>query len=172
MLSKERIDQLDDRTVLLILSYLSQDLREELSDDQATSVRSENEARQAISALLNTVGALAAPVDTAEILPDDAAAVVVGRDLLKLLLEDEQLRLRVEELIADPPAETQMSVELALAGAVVLGTLITWLQTKVDLRVSRKDGKIEFEIKLHKDATEASVIKDVVQSVKTLLLGP
>jgi len=64
-----------------------------------------------------------------------------------------------------------MSVEMAVAGAVVLGALITWLQTKIKLRVTRADGKTSFDFELQKDQTDNSVIKDVTNSVKSLLIG-
>jgi hypothetical protein len=36
--------------------------------------------------------------------------------------------------VADPPQGDQMSVEVAIIGAVVLATLVGWLQTKIEVR--------------------------------------
>ena len=59
-----------------------------------------------------------------------------------------------------------MSVELAISSAIVLGALISWLQTKLQLKVSRKEGKTDFEFELKKQGASNSVIKQVANVVK------
>jgi hypothetical protein len=88
---------------------------------------------------------------------------------LKLLVDDEAARPKVERLVNFPPQDSQMSVEVAIAGAVILGAVITWLQTKINIQVTRKNGKTDFKFELHKDATDTEVIKNVSKSVTSLL---
>jgi hypothetical protein len=49
-------------------------------------------------------------------------------------------------------------VELAIASAVILGSLIAWLQTSVEIQMHRKDGKLDFSFKLKKDKTEGKTL--------------
>jgi hypothetical protein len=58
-----------------------------------------------------------------------------------------------------------MSIELAIGAAVVLGLLITWLQTKVDIKISREGGETSWSFELHKDATDPKTIKEVASTV-------
>jgi hypothetical protein len=37
-------------------------------------------------------------------------------------------------VVEDPPEDEQLVIETAIVAAVVLGALVTWLQTKVGLR--------------------------------------
>jgi hypothetical protein len=64
-----------------------------------------------------------------------------------------------------------MSVELAIAGAVLLGAVVSWLQTKVKIHYSRKDGKTQFEFDLEKRPASTSLLKNVVKSVSGLFSG-
>ena len=65
------------------------------------------------------------------------------------------------ESVANPPADSQKSVELAIASAVILGSLIAWLQTSVEIQMHRKDGKLDFSFKLKKDKTEGKTLAAV-----------
>ena len=99
----------------------------------------------------------------------DAQAERAARETLNLLLKDPRNAPQVQALIEQPPANSQPSVELALSGAIVLGVVITWLQTKVHLKVSRKGGKAEFEFELKKDAPSDTLIKTVAKTVQQAL---
>ncbi len=169
---KALLDNLDDQTTLLILSNLTQDLREDIPEEEAKAIRSEEDARLAIISFLNALGENTGHLSATTIIPDDADVKTVGRGMLELLLNDETARSRTQDLIAHPPKEEQMSVELAIAGAVILGALITWLQTKVKIKIHRKDGKTEFEFEMIKDATDASTMKELAQSLMALLKRP
>jgi hypothetical protein len=162
------IDQLSDRELLLLLSYLTQDLQSEAAVDPQVGPRTPEEARLAIGAVLVAAGDPAGS-DTEAIVPDEPSATVMARALLRELVEDPATKDHVQALLANPPGETQMSVELAIASAVVLGATITWLQTKVKLRVRRKDGKTEFEFDLGKAAASPTLVKSVVQTLQSLL---
>ena len=159
--------QLEDRTVLMILNHLTQELLEEIPESERRTIQSEDEARQAVVALLQQTQITS--VSPTEVIPADAQAERAARETLNLLLKDPSTAPQVQALIEQPPADSQLSVELALSGAIVLGVLITWLQTKVHLKVSRKGGKAEFEFELKKDASSDTLIKTVAKTVQQAL---
>jgi hypothetical protein len=159
--------QLEDRTVLMILNHLTQELVEEIPEGERRTIQSDDEARQAVVALLQETQITS--VSPAEVIPTDAQAKRAARETLNLLLNDPGTAPKVQALIEQPPTDSQLSVELAVSGAIVLGVLITWLQTKVHLKVSRKGGKAEFEFELKKDATSVTLIKTVAETVQKAL---
>lgn len=163
------VDQMDDQTILLILSHVTQELQKELPQEQLGAIRSQDEAREAIVALLNAAGENSAQLDAAQIIPEDEENPALSRGVLELLLNDEAARSKAEQLLANPPKEEQMSVTLAIAGAVILGVLITWLQTKIELEVNRKGGKTEVKFKMQKDKTDPETIKEVAKAIISLL---
>jgi MoxR-like ATPase len=161
------LQRLDDRTVQMILSHLTQELREEVSESDRATVQSEDEARQAVAALLQQTET--GSVLSADVVPTDSQADLAARETLRLLLNDPETAPKALALIEHPPTDSQLSVELAVSSAIVLGVLITWLQTKVALKVSRKEGKVEFEFELKKDAASGAIIKTVAETVKKAL---
>lgn len=161
------IQKLDDSTVLRILSHLTEQLRDEISDQGHNSIWSADEARSAVALLLESNGV--ASMEPSAVVADEAAAAEQGRALLRLFWEDETVRPKVEELLAHPPEDTQKSVELAIATAVVLGGLITWLQTHIEIDIARKEGKTEFSFKLKKEKTSDDLIKKVVEPVSKVI---
>lgn len=161
----KEIEELDDKTALLILSYLSQDLGEKI--EGGLVVKTEAEARDALAAFLNQSGDDANAAH--QIIDGDAG--LLARQTLAEMYRDPEIAPRIDEFLANPPTDTQMSVEAAVAGAVVLGALITWLQTKVSLRITRADGKTKFDFAVHKGKTSDSIINDVSSSVRKLLTG-
>lgn len=166
----ESIKQLDNRTVLRILGYLTEELQATMPPDQVTAVQSEDEARQVLAALLVTAGESDDLDQAASLIPDDDTLAAQGRQILDFMLQDQTTRPIAEKLVAAPPDETQMSAELAIAGAVILGTLITWLQTRVSLSLERKDGKTNIKLAISKSATGSPIIKEVARSVRALLM--
>jgi uncharacterized Tic20 family protein len=66
---------------------------------------------------------------------------------------------------------SQRPVETEITAAVILGSLIAWLQTKVKIRISRKDGKTSLEFELPKATASVKLIKDVINPVCALLFG-
>ncbi|MFB9321265.1 hypothetical protein [Cryptosporangium minutisporangium] len=148
-----------------------QDLTTELTADGGDlGAQSENEARLAIAALLTAAGAR--EIDPAEVLPDDAAAMMAARRLLRLSTEDPDTARVADDVLSHPPGDDQMSLELAVAGAVVLGALIGWLQTKVHIRITRVDGKTEFEFEARKAAASPRLLQTVASTVSELLGAP
>jgi hypothetical protein len=57
------------------------------------------------------------------------------------------------------------SVELALGAAVILGALVTWLQTKFEIEIKHEDGQTSFHFSARKNPTGTALIKDVAKSV-------
>ena len=162
------VDQLDEQTVLLILSHVTQELQKELPQEQITAIRSQEEAREAIVAFLNAAGENSV-LDATEIVPEDVDNPALSRGVLNFMLHDEVARSKTEKLLINPPKEEQMSLELVLASAIILGTLISWLQTRVKLRVSRKNGKLDFDFEIEKDTTDPETLKEVAKAIIGLL---
>lgn len=167
-----RINELDNRTVLLILGFVAQDLQQEVPAEQTTVIQSEEDTRLAIASFLAPMGESTGQLDAVADIQDNARLAALGRRLLVLLLEDEAARPKVEDLVSNSPEDAQMDFGAAIAGALILGAVITRLQTKVHIKVTRTDGKKEFEFEVNKDAADQEVVKDVARSVSSLLTGP
>jgi hypothetical protein len=60
---------------------------------------------------------------------DGPTAATTARELLNAMLDAPHSRSVVESELGAPPADAQKPLELALAGAVILCGLITWMQT-------------------------------------------
>ena len=159
------VGKLDDATVLRVLSAATEQLRGRLPQAATASVKSADEAREAVSQLLQQAGAHSPQ----EILPDEGGHATQARALLRLMLQDPETCAVVEPLISHPPDDEQRSVELALAGAVILGGLVTWLQTKVEIDVERKGGKTNFRFHMKKEAAGDSLIQSIAKQVAGLL---
>ena len=71
--------------------------------------------------------------------------------------------------VENPPADSQKSVELAIAGAVILGSLVAWLQTSIEIKVNRKGGKLDFSFNIKKDATQGKTLHDIAKTVAGLI---
>src|SRR5262249_52967953 len=138
-----------------------------IPENERAAVQSEEEARQAIATLLQKTET--ASVSPAEVAPSDAQADLAARETLSLLLNDPETAPKVSELLERPPIDSQLSVEPAGSSAIGLGVLITWLQTKISLKVHRKDGKVDFEFNLKKDASSSALVKTVADAVKKAL---
>src|SRR5450432_1873544 len=104
------LESLDDQTALLILSHLTQELREDIPEDTLNAIRSEDDARLAIASFLHVVGE--DDLDIATIVPDDANVKTIGRGVLELLLKDKDTGGITSDLIDHPPEAEQMTVEL------------------------------------------------------------
>lgn len=166
-MSAQIVERLDDATVLRILSHASAELRDRLPADQQTRIGSIDDARESIHQLLDSSG-VAHDAMTLDRLSNPA----IARAVLARMLAEPQTRDVVEPLIMDPPRDQQKSAELALAGAVILGSLIAWLQTTIDISVGRgEDGKTQYSFKLRKEAASSDVVKDVAKQVGGLLVG-
>ena len=160
-------EHFDDRTVLGILSQVTADLHEQLPGSETSVIACLSDARAVIAALLKQQGE--SSVDPESIFADELPDPASARHVLDLLLADPETREAAAEAVANPPRDSQKSAELAIAGAVILGSLIAWLQTSVEIQMHRKDGKLDFSFKLKKDATEGKTLADVAKTVSKLI---
>lgn len=142
MCSMPAIETMETRTLLLILLELTQELRDRVVPG-GMSIHSSTEAQQALASVLQMGGL---PTDMAG-LSDNDQAVMIGRSTLKLLASDSVLRSQVEDLVANPPEDSQMGgADLTNSTAVVLGALITWLQTKLRFKVHDETAARQVEV--------------------------
>lgn len=160
------IAALDDGTVLGILSEATIELGDAQPVGQRNRVGTAEEARELVYHLLRSGGIADASARLSHLESADTA-----RALLAQMLEERLTRAVVEPIVEHPPADQQKSVELASAGAIILGGLIAWLQTKIDIQVTRADGKTEFSFKLRKEAAGIDVVKQVARQVGGMLGG-
>jgi hypothetical protein len=159
-------DALDDRTVVLAVQYLTEDLQ----SGQPEPVKTVADARLVIAALL--ARGQATVVDASEIIADDHLALATARRALAAAAADDAMRSSVRDLLADPPRDEQMSVEAAVTSAVVLAFLVSWLQTKVELRISRRDHKTEVDFSVSKEAADGQTLRMLASAVRTILGFP
>lgn len=152
------LDQLDDPSALRILSAVTAELH---AQSDGSAIASMDDAREVIAALFEQAG-----IDQ---VPDlDSAGGDQARALLTILAEDPATKESVSEFVANPPDDEQRSVAVVVAAAVVLGGLVTWLQTKIDLDVSHVDGKTSIKLRVKKGSADTSLIKDIAKAVAQL----
>ncbi len=106
----KEIQQLDDRTVISIISNITAELREEMPEANKAVVKSEDEARAVLTELLSTNGVTVDDSLSGPIIPDNKS-----KEILQLLWNDEDTRPMVDELIANPPVDSQKSVGLPIS---------------------------------------------------------
>ncbi|MEV0445560.1 hypothetical protein AB0I84_12165 [Streptomyces spectabilis] len=154
-------DALNDRALVLVL----QELTEEMQSAAVPPARlTESEARASLHAL--TDGA-----DVDGVLDDEASATATARRLLTVMLEDSDTAPVAASIAADPPVDDQLAVEAAVTGIVVLAAMITWLQTKVEIKIHRKDGNTEFLFHLRKSAARPQTLRSVTETATQILTG-
>jgi hypothetical protein len=161
----EELSRLNDAEVVRVLAYATEEIRRDLTDAEQGRIASADEARHALSELLVTAQVVESPLKATDIVPESGNLVAHARAALRLLLEDAATRAKVVPLIANPPRDTQKSIEHALEGAVVLGALVTWLQTHVRVKVERKNGRTHFLFEMRKAPTQTEFIKDLAQKI-------
>ncbi|BCY08917.1 hypothetical protein [Actinoplanes sp. L3-i22] len=158
--------ELDERSILLVLQEMGAQMREDLPVGEET-VRTEDEARLLLAQLVREHGGR--DIDPAAIAGNEPDAEVLAQRSLGLFAADPATAPLAQALVQDPPQDEQLVVETAILAAVVLGSLVTWLQTKVHIKVKRAGGKTSFEFSLDKDAADAETVKAVAQQVAKLL---
>ena len=160
----EQLDALSDRSVTLALQELAEEFRS--GDD---GPRTDAEAQQLVESLLASGGYEGSSVG--DILNSEEAASIIARRLLEVAVEDPDVGDIASEIVAEPPTDEQLAVETAVTGVVVLAALITWLQTKVDIRIRRKEGKTDFDFHLTKGASSERTVQSVAQVVTRIFFG-
>jgi hypothetical protein len=127
-------------------------------------VDDEESARELLAVFLSQQGG---PVHSDDVLRPSVALEAYVRDVLDLLVNDDETALVVWEALDELPEETQMSVD-PITAAVVLGALVAFLQTKVNFKISRKDGKVEFEFAVAKKATSERLLSRVIEAIRNV----
>lgn len=144
---------------------LLQEVLEKLLDNGIElPVDDEESARELLAAFLSQEGG---PVHSDDVLRPSVALETYIRDVLDLLANDDETAPVVREALDELPEETQMFVD-PITAAVVLGALVAFLQTKVDFKISRKDGKTEFEFAVAKKATSDRLISRVIEAIRNV----
>lgn len=169
MKSEDTIRQLDDNTALRVLSHLTQRLRETMTPEQRGAVVNMDEARRAMASFIETYGAKLTDSEIKALGSNGSAGLAPGA-ALGLMMDDPAVNDCARDLISNPPDDTQRSVELALSGAIILGGLIGWLQTKVEIQVSRKNRETEFHFSLKKNSSSEGSLKAIAQGIRALLV--
>lgn len=154
-----RVAELNDHQSERLLQEVLDQL---LSQVSTLQVDNEESARELVASFLSQHGI---PVHPDEILRPVAGLETYIRGTLSMLAQDPQTAGVVESALEDLPEETQMFADPVTA-AVVLGVLVAFLQTKFDLRIRRKDGRVDFEFALSKKATSDKTVGKVVEAVR------
>jgi hypothetical protein len=157
--------ELAPRTVILSTLEIAEDLRNQLPQG-AADIDSEDDAIAVLTSLLGPNAKEAIATFSRE----EASAIDAARRLLQLTLEDPATEPTAQETLLSPPEDQQMALDAVIAVTALLGLLVTWLQTKLEIRVSKKDGKTEVEFHVAKEAADSSTISEVVQAVKAVIL--
>lgn len=156
---------LSDRSVALIL----QEVTESLADtDSSKFPQDVEEAHALIVALLTETQLLAQHAVSFTLFPDERSA---ARQLLAHFANDPATAEQTRIILADPPADEQLSVELAASAAVLLGALVGWLQTKIDIKIDRKEGRTDFSFRITKSAAAPDTLGRVARTVQQIASG-
>lgn len=164
------LTNLSDEEVLAVLQELTAEIRDELPADEQNSVDSEATARLVLASLTES-GETESPPEPGDPGTESAWAMASARQVLAAALEDPEAAKAARRLTAEPPQNEQMIVLGGLEVAIVLGALVTLLQTKVHLKVERKDGRTDVSFDVKKDAAETSLISRVVEIAGGLFGG-
>jgi hypothetical protein len=160
------VDDLDDAAVLAALQELTTEIHATLPADQQEAVSSQEEARLALAALIDHEHAS----ELAERLGDNPDQALAGaRELLSAAVQDPDTAGPAARLVEDPPTDDQLFVLGGLETIILIGALVTLLQTKGKVHVERKDGKVSFTVDVSKKAASNSLIEKVVDIANGLV---
>lgn len=163
------VEDLADRSVLLALQEITEDVGSGLGQgaegNRSRTPADMQEAQELVAEFLRVQGQ---PDVAVSDLPQDEADAAARR-LLALLSSDPDTSDAAAAVLADPPSDEQLSVDSAVTAAVVLGALVTWLQTKIDIRIERKDGRSEFEFRLTKNEAPPGLLNQIASIVSRIL---
>ncbi|MFI6494527.1 hypothetical protein [Streptomyces sp. NPDC050564] len=157
---------LDESSLILALQEVTEELTTG-SEPEALPMDSD-EAWALLAAVLQAGGH--SGTEAGEL--DEAGQYAAARRVLAALAEDPATADATRAVVAEPPSDTRLGAELAVPAVAVLAGVVAWLQTKVDVRIKRKDGKTEFEFRVVKEAASAGVLKELAAAVLRLWNGP
>lgn len=90
----------------------------------------------------------------------------------RILAADPATGAAAEPVFAEPSADTWLGVEPAVPSLAAVAGVVAWLQTKVNVRIKRKDGKTEFGFRVVKEPASAALLKEVAAVVVRLWCRP
>ncbi|WP_328874480.1 hypothetical protein OHT76_32940 [Streptomyces sp. NBC_00287] len=160
------VADLDERSLLLALQEVTEELTAETPPEALPM--DQDEANALLTALLQAGGH--GGTGLAEL--DEYEQYAAARRVLVALAEDPGTRAAAAPVLADPPADTRLGADLAVPALAAVAGVVAWLQTKVDVRIKRKDGKTEFEFRVVKEAASAGLLKELAGAVLRLWNGP
>lgn len=152
--------RLPDRTVVLAL----EEVAHALTATAPLPVSGPEEALGVLDALFTAAGVDAPAFDSAG---PGAARAVLAR-----LATDEDSAPLTAPVLADPPADDQMSIVESADQIVVIGAVLAWLRLKVDFRFHRKDGANEVEFELSQKPPTAGYLQELAQIVRDFFQPP
>ncbi len=155
---------LSNRSVVLAL----QEITEDLLPEGESVARTLEEAGQILARLLDE--AAGGGASGAVRLPsDEGSALAAGRRLLDLLAADEDTAAVAAPVLADPPVDEQLAVVEVSAVTVVVFALVTWLQTKVHIKVHRQSRKNTVDFELTKEGVKSRDLAALAQTAEQVL---
>lgn len=155
------INNLSDRSVVLALQEFTE-------VGAPLPMESQSEARQLIESLL-AVGPPSGKAQLDEILNSDETALTVARRLLHMTAEDPDTGAVIADITSEPPRDDQMAADVAITSVVVLAALVSWLQTKIEIKVQRKDGKVDFVFHLLKAKSSDGTIQSIIETINRII---
>jgi hypothetical protein len=158
-----RVEELDDHESERLLQAVMDLL---LTDVGTLGVGDEESARELVAAFVSRPGL---PATADDILRPSVPLAAYVHATLALLAADPRTAPLVEAMLDQLADETQMFADPVTA-ALVLGALVAFLQTKFDVHVSRKEGKVEFEFAIGKDATSDEIVGKVADAVRGVVV--
>ncbi|MFI2206774.1 hypothetical protein ACH47Z_39885 [Streptomyces sp. NPDC020192] len=144
---------LDDTSLILALQEVTEDLTADGSPHALPM--DQDEAWELLLALLREGGYSGA--ELAEL--DRPGQYAAARRVLVELVEDPAIRDAAGPVLADPPSDTRLGADLAGPALAAVAGTVAWPQTKVDVRIKRKDGKTEFEFRVVKESAPAKSVR-------------
>jgi hypothetical protein len=152
------IRNLDEDDALLVLAHVTDRLRSRLDEDTLQSVQTEEDARALLTAANARIQGASNPWPGAPAHHDVVA-------LLDWAASDPASGEVVRELVTRVPASRQLALGELAADPLLLGALVTLLQTRFRIRITSKDGKRSYDVEIGKEAADASVIGSVISRV-------
>lgn len=159
------IAELNDREVILALEELTETLTVDTTPDSMPM--DADEAHSLLATLLKAGGRSATEISAL----DGPGQYAAARRFFLALADEPAAADAASAVLADPPVDTRLGTELAVPAVAVLAAAVTWLQTKIDVRIKRKEGKTEFEFRIAKDVVPADVLKGLAASIVQLWNG-
>ncbi|MDX3569051.1 hypothetical protein [Streptomyces sp. ID05-47C] len=154
--------QLQDRTVILALEEITYTLAS--SAGQEPVVDTPAKATELLDALWAAASVDPVPVTGTD--PQTARAV-----LARLAAEQDSADV-CAPVLADPPADDQLSLVDSMNDIVVLAAVVTWLRLKVDFRFTREDERNSVHFEVGQKPASTGFLQELAQTVKDFFQQP